>query len=159
MSKPKLVVDLPLLRPDVFFTEAAAQLKEHPYPLDKVPQDLVVLVVDRKDVEFLPGPSDPFKGDWGLGLGNVKVRVSPDAYVVALASTITEDGECALEHNAHRTWQNFPDGLRTKIFILFKCLIGSMGIYPFKRIWALTVPSSWRDESGIEKELPIGSEE
>lgn len=160
MSKPKLVADLPLLRTEQFMQEAEAQFKEHPYPVDV--RDVVVLVIDRKDVEIVPrSVPRPGTDEWndrsyGLGLNNLKVTISPNARVLALASTTTIDGESDLEFNAHRTWSSFPDGLRTKCFACIRTIIGSLGMYPFKRIWALTTPLPWRDESGIEKELPIG---
>ena len=139
----KLNENLPFLRLDAFLDEAV-KIKE-PFEDDNLPEDVMVLVVDRKHVRIVEG-----NGDWGLGLGNVRVIVDENAHVLALASTKTEDGVCSFEYNAHRRLSDFPSRLQRKTMVLFKALIGGFGIYPFKRIWAMTVPLGWRGEMDIE---------
>lgn len=113
--------------------EEANNLPVEPYEKGYVPKDVVILVIDRASIEFEGDPTI-------LDYERIKIKENP--YILAVADT---NGR-----NAYRILAEFPQRLQQKAMLAFKVLIGTFGIYPFKRIWALTVPKSWRSEEDID---------
>lgn len=123
---------LPNIRFQELIQEANDILPE-PYENGYIPKDVVVLIIDRASIEFEGDPS-------ALDYERIKIKDNP--YILAVADT---NGR-----NACRIPSNFPNRIQQKALLAFKMLIGYMGIYPFKRIWALTVPESWRSEEDVD---------
>jgi hypothetical protein len=118
--------------------EEANNLPVEPYERDYVPRDVVVLVIDRASIEF--------QDEDASCLDYERIRIKPNPHILAVAST---DGV----RNSYRILAHFPQRIQQKALLAFRLLIGSFGIYPFKRIWALTVPESWRGEDGIDQTI------
>lgn len=114
--------------------EEANNLPVEPYEKGYVPKDVVVLVIDRASIEF--EDDDPTALDYE----RIKIKANP--YILAVADT---NGR-----NAYRILANFPQRIQQKAMLAFKALIGTFGVYPFKRIWALTTPESWRSEEDVD---------
>ena len=115
----------------------ANNLPKEPWESGYIPQDVVVLVIDRASVEF---DCEPTLLDYE------RVRIKENPYILAIAG-VTQDG---VIRNSHRALCRFPQRLQQKAMLAFKMLIGDFGVYAFKRIWALTVPESWRNEADVD---------
>jgi len=139
MNEPKLNYELPYLHIKSLLSEANA-MSNTPYD-EGLEDDIVVLVLKRSSVEF----QDPERSM--VDYENITIKTNPEILAVA---TMENDGTI---RNAARRLGDFPPRLKQKTLLAFKALIGSLGIYPFKRIWALTTPLSWRDESDLDFKL------
>jgi|10_taG_2_1085330.scaffolds.fasta_scaffold35623_3 hypothetical protein len=137
MANQKLNPELPLLNLKDMATEAN-KIPDNPWEYPNGIEDVVVLVLDRASVSF------ESHDNISTACDNVKIKSDPRVLAVAC---LQGDGEI---YNSARRCNDFNSRLREKTFLAFKALIGSMGIYPFKRIWALTTPFSWRGEDDVE---------
>jgi hypothetical protein len=141
--------DEPQLNPELPFKSLSELVKEannlpiEPYEYDVKTRDVVVLVLDRASVEF---EHDDHPEVGGSALDYETLRIKSNPHILAVAA-LDRNG---VVHNAQRRIGDFPNRIQQKALLAFKALIGSFGIYPFKRIWALTTPLSWRDESDID---------
>lgn len=109
--------------------EEANALPTEPWESGYIPQDVVVLVIDRASIEFTHDKSC---------LDYERIEIKRNPHILAVA--------CTEGRNAQRALREFPQRLQQKAMLAFKMLIGSFGIYPFQRIWNLTVPESWRNQ-------------
>ena len=104
---------------------------------------IVVLVLRRSSVIFTDENDEQKAGIFDID----QISIKPNPEIIALAS-MENDGTI---RQSHRSWYHFSDRTKQKTCLALKTIIGSaVGIHPFKRIWALTTPLSWRSEKDVE---------
>lgn len=111
----------------------ADQLPKERYETGYIPEDVVVLVIDRASIEFNFEPN---------AMDYTGLRIKDNPYILAVAGFKGDE-----IRQAHRPLREFPNRLMQKAMLGFKMLIGGFGIYAFQRIWNLTVPESWRNQT------------
>jgi hypothetical protein len=124
--------------------ELLQETNKMPHGENHAPDDgVVVLVLKRSSVTFLD-ENDKEKGGF-FDIDQISIKPNPE--IIALAS-MENDGTI---RQSHKTWYHFSDRIKQKTCLALITIIGSaVGIHPFKRIWALTTPLSWRSEEDIE---------
>ena len=143
MTKIQLNPDLPL----VSLKELLQEVNKMPDGENHAPDDGIVVLVLRRSSVIFSDENDEQKG----GINDIeRISIKPNPEIIALAS-MENDGTI---RQSHRSWYHFSDRTKQKTCLALKTIIGSaVGIYPFKRIWALTTPLGWRSEEDVERDL------
>ena len=138
---PKLNKNLPLLHLRDLLAESNDMPNPEGYAID---DGIVVLVLKRSSVSFPEDEDEESPTSWLSGIPVISIKPNPE--ILAIVS-VDNTGKIDI---GKQPWSYFSDRIKQKISIALKAIIGLIGVYQFKRVWALTTPLSWRGESDIE---------